>query len=126
MAKIKVLALDVLGAKGFIEKEIEGSDLENFYDLLKCRCFDIATRQIKGKYFDIFCDDEGLFVDKPMISAFDSGRQPALVGNLIFTHTNSMGETIGISDDDIEWIKKHAVDCEKEDKQWKAVYPLDY
>ena len=65
-------------------------------------CIDIVSRRIKDTYFDIICDDEGLLKDNPRITAVDTEGNPMLVGNLIFSHTDENGETIGVTDEEID------------------------
>lgn len=130
MAKSRLLLLDVIDSEGF--KEIECDGLQDYYDALKCDCFDIANRRIgdEDRRFDIFVDDCGLFVDSPIVSAIDSNLKPALVGNLIFAHHDAEGNTTGLSDDDIEYIKMNSigiVDFDAEPmRSWIAVGKVDY
>lgn len=74
--------------------------LDAFYELLNCRTIDITQRKIKGKVFDVMCDDEGLLKDYCLVSAYDSSGRVALVGNLMFFHTDRDGNLVGISDDE--------------------------
>ena len=106
----RLLLIDVINNK-VEEVEIGQSQLDKFHDLIKCRCFDITQRKISGRYFDIFCDDEGLLIDpRPPISAFDTKKKmPMLVGNLIIANHNVQGDTTDLSDDDIKLIKKHII-----------------
>ena len=111
MENVRLLVLDVIGGKGLYEANI-GEKLEDFYEHLKCSCFDIAHRKIGGKWFDIFCDDEGLFKDSPIPSAifpeeFNKNHTVALVGNLIFANHDYEGNTTALSDEDINNIKNH-------------------
>lgn len=68
------------GRAGF--KTIE-DDLKSFYEEIGCRLIDITTRKINGKYYDIICDDEGLFCDDPIVTAVNGDGAPRLVGGLI-------------------------------------------
>lgn len=96
---IKVLLLDVYNEQ-IREVEIEPNDLDKMYELLDCRCIDIVTRKIGGKWFDIVCDDEGLFHEPQKISAVDKNGQPMLCGNLIFAHHDAGGNLTGLEPDD--------------------------
>ena len=100
----RLLLLDVVNDE---VKEIDCDGLQDYYKHLGCDCFDIVQRKIAGKYFDIYIDDNGMFVEKPIVSASDSANEPMLVGNLIFANANAEGNTISLSDDDIAWIKKN-------------------
>ena len=93
----------LVNEKDAIEIEMD-NNLDAYYDLLNCRCFDIVSRKVGNTYFDIYCDDEGLLVDHPRVSAIDSATHPMLFGNLIFTHGNDEGETVGITDEDVKTI----------------------
>lgn len=128
----RLLVLDVVDNEGFYEKECD--DLQDYYDALKCDCFDIATRQIveidgeSGKVFDIFCDDNGLFAENPIPSALDDNMQVALVGNLIFANHDNMGNTTSLSDEDIDFIKRNAISIYDalRLKGWTAVINVCY
>lgn len=126
--KARLLLLDVIGETGF--NEIMCGDLQDYYDALKCNCFDIATRKVGDKVFDIFVDDIGLFAEEPIVSAIDSNMKPALVGNLIFANHDREGNTTSLTDDDIKHIEKHALTMINYDadpiKVWTAVQQVDY
>lgn len=74
--------------------------LSEFYRLLRCGTIDITQREIGGKVFDVMCDDEGLLTDNPIVSAFDSDGRMALVGNLMFFHTDGEGNLVGLTDNE--------------------------
>lgn len=107
MQKARLLVLDVIGDKGLYESEFEC--LNDYYKHLKCDCFDIATRRIGNKYFDVFVDDCGLFKDNPIPSVLDREQLPdvipMLVGNCIFANHDIEGNTTSLTDDDISVIK---------------------
>ena len=81
--------------------------LEDFYRLLRCDTIDITERNIGGKQFSVMCDDEGLLKDEAIVSAFDSNNNAALVGNLMFFHTDPNGNLVGISEDEC----RHLLAC---------------
>ena len=89
-------------------EEIEVTELEDYYKHLECDCFDIAHRKIGDKYYDIFCDDAGLFRDGFIFSAIFPTGEGMLVGNLIFANHDDQGNTTSLSDDDIRNIKRNA------------------
>lgn len=96
-----VLVLDVKSDK---IRPAECDDLIDFYRELNADLFDIAKRKIGGKYYDIFCDDIGLWRDNPVVSAIDSNMKPMLVGNLVFANHDSTGETTSLTEEDVERI----------------------
>jgi hypothetical protein len=57
-------------------------EVEDLQKSIDCRCFDITRRKIGGTYYDIVCDDEGLFREAPVPSAVNSDGEVMLVGNL--------------------------------------------
>lgn len=122
----KLLVLDVIGETGFYEIIIdkESEPLDTFYKHLHCDCFDITHRRVDGVWFDIFVDDIGLLKDSP-ISAVDKARQPALVGNLIFAHHDMAGNTTGLSDEDIQHIKRNRLIALKVDDNGNVTGHVD-
>lgn len=66
--------------------------------------FDIATRRIGGKYFDIFVDDIGLMRDDIIISALTTKNEPMLVGNLVIANHDEQGNTTSLTNDDLDHI----------------------
>lgn len=116
----RVLVLDT----GTDEVRIAQCDaLDDFYRELDAEPFDIARRNIGGRYYDIFVDDIGLFREDPVVSAINAQGEPMLVGNLIFTNHNEQGETISLSDEDIAGILHSVVRVytEKRPHGYKAV-----
>lgn len=82
------------------------AELQSYYTMLDCSCIDIVSRKIGGKWFDIVCDDEGLLVDDPKISAINNLGRPMLVGNLFIV--KHKGDDIGsLTEKDIEHVMKH-------------------
>lgn len=121
----RVLVFDVIGKEGFYE--IEANELDDFYKHLKCDCFDIAQRKVGDRVFDIFVDDVGLFVEKPIPSAISSEFKCMLVGNLIFANHDMQGNTTSLSDEDIEYIKDKMMFVFNETGHaWSVIYPVDY
>ena len=58
--------------------------LEDMYRMCHCRCIDITVVSIKHMPFNVVVDDEGLLVDKPMITVFDQFGEPMLAGSVVF------------------------------------------
>lgn len=83
-------------------------NLDVFYELIGCRYIDIVHRKIGDKYFDVICDDEGTFKDKPVVSAVDTQFSTMLVGNLIISNNDGEGNLIDLSDEDIKQILRHS------------------
>jgi len=109
MAKTKVLLMKVKDVADPTEqfKQVEVDELQDYYDHLGCDLFDIASRKIGGRFYDIYCDDNGLFDDDPIISMINRNGEAMLVGNLIFANHDAAGETTSLSDEDINHIMKN-------------------
>lgn len=105
MSSVRGFLIDVQKSDPYIV-EIDGS-LNSYYQILNCDTFDIASRRIGENYYDIYCDDEGLLKSNPIVSAISSDRQPMLVGNLFVTKTDEEGNTISLTDEEIEEVKRN-------------------
>lgn len=101
---IKGIFIDVKN-ENWTVLEIE-KGLQSYYELIECDYVDIVSRKIGKKYFDIICDDEGLY-RQPKISAIDTMGQPMLVGNLFIVNYDGNGDNASLSDDDIAHVKKY-------------------
>lgn len=84
-------------------------NLKVFYKLIGCEYVDITRRKIGDKYYDIICDDEGLYKENPIISAVDNTYKPMFVGNLIISKADDEGELIDLSENDIKQILRHTI-----------------
>lgn len=90
--------------------EVNPNGLDDYYSMINCGCIDIVSRRIGKRYYEFICDDEGLFVDDPLVSAISDMGEVMLVGNLIITGlTDGEGELTDLTDDDISYIKKHII-----------------
>lgn len=87
--------------------EVTPCELEEYQELIGCRCIDIVNRGIAGKRYDIICDDEGLFSCDPRISAIDDTGQPMLAGNLIIAGETWDGNLTDLSEEDIRHIRNN-------------------
>ena len=100
----KALFLDSVNKE---TKVVDVNTLEDYYQLIGCRCIDIVTRKIGRKVYDIICDDEGLLKDDPFISAIDDFGRVMLVGSLIICGlADSEGELTALTTKDVNYIKK--------------------
>lgn len=92
------------------EKEIFGivnipNELDAFYKVLGCRCIDITTRRIGKTVAEIICDDEGLLVEAPKISAINNLGEAQLAGSiLIVGNGDSDGNLTSLSNEDANHI----------------------
>jgi len=78
--------------------------LDSLHATIKCHNFDIATRLIGNKEYDIFIDDEGLLIHNPTINGFCIDWDEVLAGNLLVLKSNQEGETISLTTKDIEHV----------------------
>ena len=101
--EMKALLIDVMENK---VEAIDVNGLEDYYKLIHCTTIDIVNRGIKGKRYDIICDDEVTFSADPLISAIDDLGRAMLVGNLIVCgEADEEGELTALTGDDIKHIK---------------------
>lgn len=93
-----------------ITLEIE-PDLDIYYELLECSMIDIVQRKIGDTYFDIICDDEGLFNEPVYVTAVNSKKEPMLVGSFIICHHDDEGNETSITEDEANMIASHLGLC---------------
>ena len=77
---MKMLLLDVENKE---IKMVEANGLDDYYELIGCRCIDIVRRTIGDVEVEIVLDDEGALVNQPKISAISPEGTPMLYGNLL-------------------------------------------
>lgn len=102
---------------------VNSGTLEEYYRILDCTTFDIASRRIGENIYDIYCNDEGLLKCNPIVSAVSSGdRKPMLVGNLFVTKTNDEGETISLTGEEIREVLDNVINLrDKDGNVWPAI-----
>lgn len=104
-------------------------ELDTYYELLHCTTIDIVTRKVKGKYYDIICDDEGLLVDDPLISAIDDRGRGMLCGALLIVGmADDEGYETSLTDEDIAHIQRnvHHMCPRLHPKGWKMLCQCEY
>ena len=77
---MKMLLLDVENKE---IKMVKANGLDDYYELIGCRCIDIVRRTIGDVEVEIVIDDEGALVNQPKISAISPEGTPMLYGNLL-------------------------------------------
>lgn len=103
---IKVVYLNVSRFEGASVVEI-APELDEYYRLIECELIDIVSRKIGKNYYDIICDDEGLYAPTVRISAVDNEFQPMLVGNLIICKSGRDGYEHGLSEAEQAEVLEH-------------------
>lgn len=106
-------------------------NLDAFYALLRCRTVDIVTRKIgiRGRAFDIICDDEGTFADDPKISAIDNLGRAMLVGALLIVGpADDDGELTSLTSGDIRLIRRYVthLSTRLHPEGWKMLTTCEY
>ena len=87
--------------------EIEDT-LENLYQILNCSMIEVTSRTIGGKRFNCICDEEGLFVNSPKISAINDLGEVQLVGNIfVVSNENIDGELQSLTQDEANYVMKY-------------------
>ena len=100
---MKILLLDVENKE---IKMVEANGLDDYYELIGCRCIDIVRRTIGDVEVEIVLDDEGALVNQPKISAISPEATPMLYGNLLVAsgRVTDDGELTELDEDEVEAI----------------------
>ena len=100
---MKMLLLDVENKE---IKMVEANGLDDYYELIGCRCIDIIRRTIGDVEVEIVLDDEGTLVNQPKISAISPEGTPMLYGKLLVAsgRVTDDGELTELDEDEIEAI----------------------
>ena len=103
-----------------VAKRVEiPKELGNYYNMLNCSTVQIVRMKLGGVYFDVYCDEEARLKFGQLASAADKSGNVALVGNILFTHTDSDGETIGLKEEEMVNILSHVTRYSAEDDDGK-------
>ena len=93
---------DIKGDLKSLQTEVGGLiTLANYYE------------ELEDQGIDIFADDEGLLKDNPKTTLIITDKKnrmkilTCLVGNLIFVSHDDEGSTLGLTDEQIAFIKAH-------------------
>ena len=89
--------------------QTEKIDLDFFYKELECDCIDIpyVSNELYKRKIDMVIDDEGKLVDKkPTVVIVDKDDKilDVVVGNIAFCSINDEGQSIGLNNEQIEYI----------------------
>lgn len=117
---MRVYVLDT-EEQSFNVVETEGG-LSEWYRLLHCDMIDIVSREIGGKYFDIICDDEGLFKEEKIVSVFNQAGEPQIVGSVAICNYDSEGNETTLTPDDEKLIaEREAIATRADGEQFRVV-----
>lgn len=110
---MKCLLLDVKKGCRYVDVKSEDScgRLDEYYNLIGCKCIDIVSRNINGKYYDIICDDEALLKENPMPSMIDENGKISLCGNLLICNCDDDGNEVSLLRDDLDRILEKEKMC---------------
>lgn len=103
---IRGFLVDVYGDKG-AEVVTFADNLQNIYNLLDVDLIDVTERQIGNFTYDIVCDDEGLFRQDNLPSAFNGKQEVQLVGNLLLVNHDEEGNFASLTDEQIADLRNH-------------------
>ena len=100
---MKMLLLDVENKE---IKMVEANGLDDYYELIGCRCIDIVRRTIGDVEVEIVLDDEGTLVNQPKISAISPEGTPMLYGNLLVAsgRVTDDGELTELTEEEVDEI----------------------
>ena len=95
----KLLAMTI--TEGSVQFEQITDELDTYYNIIKCQCIDIVSRQINGEWYEVVCDDEGLFCPEPIVTAVSAEGKPELVGGLVILRYGGEGKLTGLEPEDV-------------------------
>ncbi len=95
----------------------EADTLNEYYQLLGCRCIDMVAIDVDGYSYDVVCDDEGLFRE-PMVPTLYISEEQVLFGNLAFVKIDEEGYTVGLDKEDIERLLRYIEDQKDTLHRW--------
>lgn len=81
----------------------ESGDIDEMYRLIGCDYFDCAVRKVGKSVYNLWVDDEGLYLDKN-VHGMCLNAEEFLVGNILITR-NDGEEIASLTDADIDEIK---------------------
>jgi hypothetical protein len=90
-----------------IELDDAQKNLDALYSVLECDCVDCATRKIGDTYYDIWCDDEGLFKHRPLPTVFTCDNDEIveqICGNVFICKHNNKGGMKSLTDKELNEI----------------------
>jgi hypothetical protein len=70
---------------------------------------DIIVNEEEGSVISMYVDEEGLLKDNPIVSVIDHAHRPILVGNVVVAKINAEGETVTLTETEIERITASTV-----------------
>ena len=108
---------------------VDANGLDDYYKYIGCRCIDIVRRKIGGLPVEIVCDDEGLLVENPKLSALDMDGQPTLFGNLLIASGRVVdGELTELTTEEMYHIAEHlgVIITENLDEVYIAIGDVEY
>lgn len=117
----------LIDAKNITAKVIDvPTDYKDIQKLLDVRVFTIVSRKIGKKFYDIYADDEGLFIENNPVSILTKNKSgdtiEQIVGSVLITRHNGKGGVKSLTDDEILEIRdnqKSYIDFKNE-----AIRPL--
>lgn len=100
--------------------ELEKDHLKQFYKILQCDHIDIIRLKVETKYFDFIIDDIGKWEHKePTAFIYKNDLNNYLdyiAGDCLITQVKKeTGETIPLTNEEIEFIKSHFIIAKYED-----------
>ena len=118
---MKFLLLDV---KNREVKTVEANGLDDYYNIIGCRCVDIIHRRIGDVEVEIVLDDEGAIIENPKVSAISIDGTPMLFGNLLVAsgRVTEDGELTELTETEVEEIKDNVATITT--SVYKEPYPV--
>lgn len=107
----KINVFEVNAEKHDFGSRVIGKDLNSYYKAIGCRLIDIQSRKVGKKWYDFIIDDEGLFSEAPVPTAFNEDGTPFVGTILVAGAADDEGELTDLTDDDVQNLNNHIRFC---------------
>ena len=77
--------------------------LQDLYKVLNCELVTCTEIEVKGKFFDVWSDDEALLKDKPIPNLYID-NDIIIFGSVAFAKTDEEGKMVGLTHDDVQLL----------------------
>jgi hypothetical protein len=102
---IKSVFVDTRGQYNTIEEvDLAYKGIYTLYKYLNCSTFTVATRKIGESTYDVYCDDEALLKQDPVVAMASEDLSEMLFGNCLILRHDDDGNVAPLTDEDVSDI----------------------
>lgn len=77
--------------------------LKDLYKVLNCQLVTCIEIEVKGKFFDVYADDEALLKEKPVPNLYIDDDL-IIFGSIAFAKADEEGKLVGLTHDDVQLL----------------------